>query len=204
VGDRQRAAAALDVLPSHELSSDDLETAGAGEYLVSRALLRLQHSSPAEALELLRDVGRAMGERAEIGYCGAVTTLALAAAGRRDEALAAARVVEDDERSTYLDRLWAGLAAGAIAARRGDRRVVEERFALLCARVDATDDQVAQALARLGWAMAREAVGHSEASRAAEAAAERFSALGIDPAGWTAVIGQAVGTAPVAPVPAET
>jgi class 3 adenylate cyclase/tetratricopeptide (TPR) repeat protein len=202
VGDQRRAAAALDVLPSHELSSDDVATAGAGEYLVSRALLELQQSCPAKALELLREVSRATGERATVGYCGAVTALALAAAGRRDEALAAARVVEDDERSTYLDRLWAGLAAGAVAARRGDLRAVEQRFTQLCARVDATDDRVAQALARLGWAMARQAAGHPEASQAAEAAADRFSDLGIEADGWTAVLRQAAGMEPAAPVPA--
>jgi class 3 adenylate cyclase/tetratricopeptide (TPR) repeat protein len=202
VGDRARAAAALDVLPSHELSSDDLATAGAGEYLVSRALLALQRACPTEALDLLREVGRATGERAEVGYCGAVTTLALAAAGRGDEAVAAARVVEDDERSTYLDRLWAGLAAGAVAARAGDRAAVETRFTELCARVDATDDQVGQALARLGWALARRADGHPDADRQAETASDRFSALGIDPEGWTALLGQAAGIEPAAPVPA--
>jgi class 3 adenylate cyclase/tetratricopeptide (TPR) repeat protein len=202
VGDRRRAAAALDVLPSHELSSDDLATAGAAEYLVSRALLELQNSRPAEALELLLEVSRAAGERAEVGYCGAVTALALAAAGRRDEAVAAARVVEVDERSTYLDRLWAGLAAGAVAAQRGDWRAVDERFTQLCAGVDATDDQVAQALARLGWAMARHAVGHADAGEAAEAAADRFSALGIDADGWTEVLRLAAGMQPAAPVPA--
>ena len=202
VGDRRRAAAALDVLPSHELSSDDLTTAGAGEFLVSRALLLLQHSRPAEALDLLREVSRATGERAAVGYCGAVTALALAAADRSDEALAAARVVEDDERSTYLDKMWAGLAAGAVAARRGDRPAVEQRFAELCARVDATEDQVAQAVARLGWAQARQAVGHADAAEAAEAAADRVAALGIDADGWAALLRQAVGFEPAAPVPA--
>jgi class 3 adenylate cyclase/tetratricopeptide (TPR) repeat protein len=200
VGDRHRAAAALDVLPAHELSSDDLATAGAGEYLVSRALLALQRSCPAEALELLREVGRATGERAAVGYCGAVTALALAAAGRRDDAVAAARVVEADERSTYLDRLWAGLAAGLVAARVGDQTAVEARFPQLCALVDATDDQVAQALARLGWAMARRAVGHPGGSQQAETASARFSALGIDPDGWTAVVRQATGMEPADPV----
>jgi hypothetical protein len=111
-------------------------------------------------------------------------------------------VVEDDERSTYLDRLWAGLAAGAVAARRGDRAVVDEHFTQLCARVDATEDQVAQALARLGWAMARRAVGHADARQAAEEAEDRFSALGIDADGWTAVLRQAAGMQPAAPVPA--
>jgi class 3 adenylate cyclase/tetratricopeptide (TPR) repeat protein len=202
VGDRRRAAAALDVLPSHDLSSDDLATAGAGEYLVAQALLQLQQSCPAEALELLREVRRAAGERAASGYCGAVTALALAAAGRGDEATAAARVVEEDERSTYLDRLWSGLAAGAVDARRGDRSAVEQRFTELCARVDATDDQVARALARLGWAMARQAVGHPDAGEAADAAADRFSSLGIDADGWTAVLGQAAGIEPSARVPA--
>jgi class 3 adenylate cyclase/tetratricopeptide (TPR) repeat protein len=204
VGDRRRAAAALDVLPTHELSSDDLTTAGAAEYLVSRALLELQGSCPGAALELLSAVGRATGDRAAVGYCGAVTALALAAAGRGDEALAAARVVEADERSTYLDRLWSGSAAGAVEAGRGDQAAAERRFAQLCARVDATDDQVAQALARLGWAMAREAVGHPDASQAAVAAEDRFAALGIDADGWTAVLRPAVGLEPAAPVPAQT
>ena len=202
VGDGQRAAAALEVLPAHELSSDDLATAGAGEYLVSRALLEVQRSCPAVALELLVDVARAIGERAEVGYCGAVTALALAAAGRGGDALDAARGVESDERSTYLDRLWAGLAAGAVAARRGDREAVEERFTQLCSQADATDDQVAQALIRLGWAMARHAVGHPDASELEEAAADRFSALGVDAVGWTAVLRQAAGMEPAAPVPA--
>jgi hypothetical protein len=202
VGDRRRAAAALDVLPSQELSSDDLATAGAGEYLVSRALLMLQRSSPGEALDLLGAVHRATGESAGVGYSGAVTALALAAAGRGDEAGAAAERVEDDERSTYLDRLWSGLAAGAVDARRGDTDAVDARFSELCARVDATDDRVAQALARLGWALAREAAGHPDASRAEEAA-HRFSALGIDPDGWAVVLRQAVGTHPAAPVPAQ-
>ena len=202
VGDRRRAAAALDVLPSHDLSSDDVATAGAAEYLVSRALLQLQRSCPAEALDLLREVSRATGERAAAGYCGAVTALALAAAGRLDEARAAAQVVEDDERSTYLDRLWSGLAAGAVDARRGDQSAVEQRFTRLCDRIDDTDDQVAQALVRLGWALARQAVGHAAADQAAAAAAERFSALDIDSDGWSAVLGQAAGIELAAPVAA--
>ena len=168
---------------------------------MSRALLELQQSCPAVALELLAEVGRATGERAAVGYCGAVTSLALAAAGRGDEALAAARVVEDDERSTYLDRLWAGLAAGAVAARGDDRRAVEQRFTELCTRVDATDDRIAQALARLGWAIALQAVGDLDAGEASEAAADRFSALGIDAEGWTAVLSQAAGMEPAAAGP---
>ena len=78
----ERAAAALDALPAHKFSSDDLATAGAGELLVSRALLALQRSCTDEALELLGDMRRATGERADVGYGGAVTALALAAAGR--------------------------------------------------------------------------------------------------------------------------
>jgi hypothetical protein len=116
--------------------------------------------------------------------------------------VAAARVVEDDERSTYLDRLWAGLASGAVAARLRDPRAVDEHFTLLCARVDATEDKVAQALARLGWAMARGAAGHPGASEAAEDAADRFLGLGIDADGWSEVLRQAAGLQPATPVPA--
>jgi hypothetical protein len=112
-------------------------------------------------------------------------------------------VVEDDERSTYLDRLWSGLAAGSVEARRGDRSAVEQRFAQLCGRVDDTEDRVAQALARLGWALAREASGHAGAGETTEAAADRFSALGIAAEGWSVVLRQAVGLEPVAAVPAQ-
>jgi hypothetical protein len=196
VGDRERATAALAILPDQALSSDDLATAGGGEHLVSRALLALQSGCPDEALDLLRDVHRATGERGTVGYAGAVTALALAADGRLDDADAAARMVESDDRSTYLDRLWAGLAAGSVAARRGRRAAVETRFPELCARVDGTDDRVAQALVRLGWAVALQAVGHPDApARVAEASA-RFAGLGIDPGGWAVVFRQAVGTEP--------
>jgi hypothetical protein len=137
-----------------------------------------------------------------VGYPGAVRALALAAAGRVDDALAAAQVVEDDDRSTYLDRTWAGLAAGAVAARRGRRAVVDDRFSDLRARVDATDDRVAQAVVRLGWATALEVLGDPNASSLVEDASDRFASLGIDPGGWAEVIRQAVGMAPAEPAPA--
>jgi class 3 adenylate cyclase/tetratricopeptide (TPR) repeat protein len=202
VGDRARAADALAVLPTLELSSDDLATAGAGEYLVSRALLALQRSCPDEALELLSEVRRATGQRAEVGYTGAVTALAMAAAGRQDDAMAAATAVDGDQRSTYLDRLWAGLATGALAARRGDCAAVGACFSALCDRVDATEDQVAQALVRLGWAMALRVVDDPDASDFAERASTRFADLGVEPEGWTVVLRQAVGLEPAEPAPA--
>jgi tetratricopeptide (TPR) repeat protein len=196
VGDRERAAAALAVLPAGELSSDDLATAGAGEHLVSRALLEVQRACPDAALDLLRDVRRAAGERGEVGYPGAVTALALAAAGRGDDAVAAADVVEADERSSYLDRLWAGLATAAVAARRGDRVAVEAGFPELLARAEETDDRIAQALVLLGWALALEAVGDPRAAIHRASSSARFGELGLDPGGWTVVLGQAVGLTP--------
>ncbi len=199
VGDRERAAAALAVLPAGELSSDDLATAGGGEHLVSRALLDVQRGCPDAALDLLSDVRRVAGERGEVGYTGAVTSLALAAAGRVDDALAAASVVEADERSSYLDRLWAGLVAATIAARRGDRAAVGAAFPALVERADATDDRVAQALVPLGWALALEAVGDTRAASQRASSSSRFRDLGLDPGGWTVALGQAVGLAPAEP-----
>jgi tetratricopeptide (TPR) repeat protein len=197
VGDRERAAAALAILPDQQLSSDDFATAGGREHLVSRALLALQSGHPDEALDLLREGRQGMGERAEVGYAGAVTALALAAAGRLGEAEDACRLVEGDERSTYLDRLWAGLAAGAVAARRGQREAVLARFSELCAQVDATDDRVAQAVARLGGALGLQVVGHADAAAWMADSSARFAALGIDPGGWAVVLGHAVGAEPV-------
>jgi class 3 adenylate cyclase/tetratricopeptide (TPR) repeat protein len=202
VGDRDRAVAAVDILPDEVLSSDDLATAGTSEHLVSRALLALQRGRPDEALGLLRELERAVGERGRVGYPGAVTALALAAAGRVDDALAAAQAVEDDDRSTYLDRSWAGLAAGSAAARCGLRAAVDARFPELCAQVDATDDRIAQALARLGWAMALEVLDDPAAAPLLGHATDRFASLGVDPDGWAAVIRQAVGMTPAEPAPA--
>jgi class 3 adenylate cyclase/tetratricopeptide (TPR) repeat protein len=202
VGDRERAAAALAVLHAGELSSDDLATAGAGEHLVSQALLEVQRGRPEVALDLLRDVRRAAGERGEIGYTGAVSALALAAAGRPDEVVAAAGVVEADARSSYLDRLWAGLARAAVAARRGDRAAADATFDELLARADATDDRVVQALVLLGRALALEAVGDPGAAGQREASSARFGELGLDPSGWAVALGQAVGLAPAEAVSA--
>jgi class 3 adenylate cyclase/tetratricopeptide (TPR) repeat protein len=196
IGDRERAAAALAVLPALP-SSDDLATAGAGELLVSQAMLALQRCHPDEALDLLGRVYRAVGERADVGYSGAVKALALAAAGRPGEALTAVEAVHGDQRSTYLDRFWAGLAAGAVAARRGDRATVDASFPELCGRVDSTDDRVAQAVARLGWAAALDVLEAGTGDQAVEASA-RFSDLGVDPDGWEVVFRQAVGLAPTA------
>ena len=194
VGDRERAAAALSVLPASALSSDDLATAGAGEHLVSQALLEVQRGCADAALDLLREVRRAVGARGEVGYSGAVTSLALAAAGQGDDAVAAARAVEADPRSSYLDRLWAGLAAASVAARRGDRVTVEATFSELLAHADETDDRVAQAVVRLGWALARDAAGSGAASQRASSAT-RFGELGLDPGGWEVALGRAVGLA---------
>ncbi|HEX6422471.1 MAG TPA: adenylate/guanylate cyclase domain-containing protein [Acidimicrobiales bacterium] len=196
VGDRERAAAALAVLQAGELSSDDLATVGAGEHLVSQALLEVQRACPDAALDLLRDVRRAAGERGEVGYTGAVTALALAAAGRVDDVLAAASAVEADERSSYLDRLWAGLASAAVVARRSDRVAVDARFAELLARAEETDDRVAQALVLLGWALALDAVGAASAPARRASSSARFGELGLDPSGWAVALGQAVGLDP--------
>jgi hypothetical protein len=119
-----------------------------------------------------------------------------------DEALGAAQVVEGDDRSTYLDRSWAGLAAGAAAARSGQHAAVDTRFRELCARIDATDDRIAQAVVRLGWALALEVAGDPAAPSLLDEASDRFAGLGVDPGGWAAIIRQAVGMAPAEPAPA--
>jgi hypothetical protein len=137
-----------------------------------------------------------------VGYPGAVRALALAAAGRVDDALAAVQKVEGDDRSTYLDRSWAGLAAGAAAARGGGRAAVDSRFTELCAQSDATDDRIAQALVRLGRAMALDVVGDPAAAGLVDEASDRFASLGVDPVGWATVIRQAVGLTPAEPAPA--
>jgi class 3 adenylate cyclase/tetratricopeptide (TPR) repeat protein len=196
VGDRERAAAALAVLPAGDRSSDEQVSAGAGEILVARALVEVQSGRPEAALDMVAEVRRAIGSRADAGYTGAVRALALAVAGRGEEATEAAGVVEADERSSYLDRLWAGLAAGSAAARCGDAREVDARFRDLAERAAATDDRIAQAVVSLGWALACEAVGDPAAEARGEESAARFADLGLSPGGWAVALGEAVGLTP--------
>ena len=83
-----------------------------------------------------------------------------------------------------------------------DRAAVDARFPELCARVDATDDRIAQAVVRLAWAMALEVVGDAAAASLLDDSSARFAKLGIDPGGWAAVVRQAVGMTPAEPAPA--
>jgi hypothetical protein len=73
---------------------------------------------------------------------------------------------------------------------------VEAGFPELLARAEETDDRIAQALVLLGWALALEAVGDPRAAIHRASSSARFGELGLDPGGWTVVLGQAVGLTP--------
>ncbi|MGH9289960.1 MAG: hypothetical protein ACRD0V_16985, partial [Acidimicrobiales bacterium] len=79
---------------------------------------------------------------------------------------------------------------------------VDTRFPELCARVDATDDRIAQAVVRLGWALALEVIGDPAASSLLAESSDRFASLGIDAGGWAVLLRQAVGLTPAEPAPA--
>ena len=105
------------------------------------------------------------------------------------------------ERATYLDRAFASWARFLVCVDDGAGIGVDgtglprgwaalsERFVALAAEVDAADDQVSRAVARLAAASAYESVGHPDAMAVRRDAEDRLDDLGIDATGWRSLFG---------------
>jgi hypothetical protein len=120
-------------------------------------------------------------------YALAGLALGRAAAGQVDEVLDLDKRVNDMERATYLDKGAAKLAAILVRARRGDADAAS-RFEAVVHAADRTDDQVAQAVARLTRAYGLEALAVAEAPAAREEAERALADLGIEASGWRTAI----------------
>jgi hypothetical protein len=119
--------------------------------------------------------------------------LAHVADGSIDEALAEADEVDAHDRSSYLDRLTAGVARGLALSRRGDVAASTAAFDQVRAAADATEDRLSQALVRLADATATTARGGADAAARLAEADARLAELGISDTSWRQAFALAVG-----------
>ena len=184
VGDPEVALVAID-----RIMSEITDGAGLGgiERLVAQGLALVQVGRSTEAVAILRAPAEGTADIPPAAYAQSALALALAATGERDEVLALADEVDQGGRSTYLDRLTAGIAAGLVLTREG----AEEGLTRLSAQVetvDGYDDEPAKAIARLAEAAALTALELPSAAEATHAAETRLHALGISATGWRTAI----------------
>ncbi len=99
---------------------DDSAGIGGLERIVAQALALVQVARPVEAVVALRPSAEGSADVPPAAYAQSALALALATVGERDEVLALADEVACGGRSTYLDRLTSGMAAGLVLTRDGD------------------------------------------------------------------------------------
>lgn len=116
--------------------------ANASEARVGLALAHCQVGDPEVALTTLLEVDD------ERPYTSCVRAIASGMLGDHDAAIAHADPVLADPSSTYLDRVMAGMAAGAALLARGDLEAARERLDAARATADRAGDEVARAVAR--------------------------------------------------------
>lgn len=155
---------------------------------VSLALGYLMDGDIDSALAVLEAVAAAAQRHP---YLMAAQALVLAADGRPQEAITLGTEVGESAGASYLDRQTAAAAIGLAHAQLGDDD--EARQALIGGVVatDATDDRVAQALARLALAVGLEALGAQDAPVAREDADRHLTAMDLTGTDWSAAYGLA-------------
>jgi tetratricopeptide (TPR) repeat protein len=155
---------------------------GFTDALIAFGLMRLQHGDANGAVALLEPV--ALQPPAKNANATSAFALALAAAGRPDDAVARADELLASESGTYADTAVALEAKGlALAQRRdadGSRRAFQEARTI----VDATDDVLMQTLLRLAESSALEAIGDPRATAVAAGADSGLEALGLGNTAW--------------------
>ncbi|MGZ4726938.1 MAG: adenylate/guanylate cyclase domain-containing protein [Acidimicrobiales bacterium] len=184
VGEPDVALVAIDRIMSEVSDSTGI---GALERTVAQALALVQVARPAEAVVALRPSAEGTADVPPAAYAQSALALALATVGERDEVLALADEVECGGRSTYLDRLTAGIAAGLVLIRDGDEEGLA-RLSSLVETIDGTDDEVAKVVARMAEAAALATFDLPSATEAAHAVEARLRSLGISAPGWRTAI----------------
>lgn len=194
VGDPELALQTIDRLQGEEL---DAQGVGATERVVANGLALLQSGRVSDAVAMLRPTAEGSADVEPSAYGQSALALAMAASGQDDDALALAAEVEVSPRATYLDRVFAGLAAGLVAARRGDEEALLTLSGVV-ENVDSSEDEVAQAIARLAEAAALSALGLPSATEAGHVADARLAALGVTATGWRDLIALTLAPKPAA------
>jgi hypothetical protein len=183
----------LTLMPAGPFDGDDGELiVGDTERTASVGLHRLQSGDVEGAVAVLVSLRQRLLPAIDPNLHSALA-LAHAAEGSIDLALAEADEVDAHERSSYLDRLTAGIARGLALARRGDAAATTAAFDQLRAAADATEDRVSQALVRLAGATAASARGQADASARLAEAEARLAELGLSDTSWRQAYTLAVG-----------
>ena len=118
-------------------------------------------------------------------YLLSAQALVLAAEGRPEEAIAMGAAVSESAGASYLDRQTAAAAVGLANAQLGDADEARQALIAGVIAVDATDDRVAQALARLALAVGLETLGAQDAAVAREDAERHLGALDLLGTDWS-------------------
>jgi class 3 adenylate cyclase/tetratricopeptide (TPR) repeat protein len=152
------------------------------ERLVTIGNGHLLSGRTAEALELLERAHNATSAGGPHSNVSSALSLARAAAGQPEAAIAVADEVTGD--STYLDRTIAGLGRAFALSQLGRVTESDEAFEQARAIVDGTEDRLNQGLARLARAHALDARGDATAGDELAAARNWLSTLGLTAGGW--------------------
>ncbi len=195
VGDVQGSERLLALLPSDLAGTAGELIVGDTERAASMGLHRLQAGDVATALALLDAMRHGLEPEIDPNL-HAAWALASAAAGSLDDALRGADEVERHARSSYLDRITAGIARGLALTGRGDIAAATATFDQVQAAADATEDRVSQALARLAGATAASALGEADAAARASEADARLAELGMADTAWRQAFSVATGLRP--------
>ena len=197
VGDTERADRLLRLGDDVPVDAAEQLLVGDTERVVATGLHRLQVGDVDGALSALVALEHRLAPALDPNVQSALA-LVRAAHGDVEAALADADTVDDDVRSSYLDRIVSGIARGLAHARRGDHPAAVAAFDQVRAAADATEDCVASALTRLADAIAASARGDADAAVRAEEADRRLAELGLTDTGWRRAYALALGIGSVA------
>jgi class 3 adenylate cyclase/tetratricopeptide (TPR) repeat protein len=192
LGDPEMAVEALGArVVADPLTGDSI---GYGERGVVTGLAELQLGNVADAIAHLEAADRDAHTEGERAYAKAALTLAYAANGEPDRALANATILPTLGAGTYLDRTTATIGQGFALVRLHRAAEADVTLAQAVALVDATDDVLDQAIARLARGIGLEALGRAEATELLADARGRLAAFGIDGHGWETAFKLAAGS----------
>jgi class 3 adenylate cyclase/tetratricopeptide (TPR) repeat protein len=171
---------------------DRSEVVELNDIAVVRALALLQDGQVDASIDLLQHRSEEIGERGPRVHAEAVLAVALAAAGRPEEArVVAAGAVASA--TAYSDRAMALIAGALAAARLGDGDAVRADLEALRATLSDTEDVLTTNIARLASAHALTAIGDGGAAAVEADARERLARSGLEAVGWDRVFRMATG-----------
>ncbi len=191
-GDAERAFALTDeewqtraVATGHNQVADT-------DWVLLRALLLVQLDESDAAVELIDAASAARTEDEVHSALEATRALALATAGRPDDALAAAAAVDTAVGGTYMDRITAAWGAAIAHAQLADPDAAIAAAQRAHDIAFGTESRVTRAIASLARSVVLNSLGAPGAGEAANEARLALHTLGIDATGWVTAFRHAV------------